>query len=189
MPSRRLTRRPAGSDASSDDLTSFEESFRILRSNLTVALADLDQPAVIVTSANAGEGKTTTACGLATAFAAAGSRVILVDLDLRRPAAHRVVGAHNEFGVSDVLLGRRSLADALQFVQVPPEPGGSPLGLYFLAGGGGVASPADLLAGAVRPGCSRGWPASRTWCCSTHPPYCRWRTRWSWAGWRRGRCS
>ena len=147
LPSRRLTRAPAGQGRTTDELTSFEESFRILRSNLSVALADLDRPAVVVTSANPSEGKTTTCCGLATAFAAAGSRVVLVDLDLRRPTAHRVVGGHNEFGASDVLLGRRSLKESLQFVQVPPEPGGSPLGLYFLAGGAPVAGPADLLAG------------------------------------------
>lgn len=133
--------------SSSYGLVSFEESIRILRSNLSVALADLDRPAVIVTSANEGEGKTTTCCSLATSFAAAGRRVVLVDLDLRRPGAHHVVGGHNEFGASEVLLGQRPLSEALQFLQLTAEPDGEPVGLYFLAAGGGVASPADLLAG------------------------------------------
>jgi Mrp family chromosome partitioning ATPase len=65
----------------------------------------MDQPRVIVTSADANEGKTITCTNLALSFARAGRRVVLVDLDLRQPNAHRLVGAHNEFGVTDVLLG------------------------------------------------------------------------------------
>ena len=90
------------------DQAPFEEAYRVVRSNLLVSMADFKRPRVIVTSANAGEGKTVTCANLAVSFARAGQRVVLVDLDLRHPDAHRLSGAHNRFGVCDLLLGRRS---------------------------------------------------------------------------------
>lgn len=128
-----------------DDRATFEEAFRVLRSNLSVVLADIDRPTVIVTSANANEGKTLTCANLAMSFAAAGKRVVLVDLDLRHPNCHRLIGAHNEFGASEVLLGHRSLEEAMQFVELPAPPGRVRPGLYFLATGNQVANPAELL--------------------------------------------
>ncbi len=123
-----------------------DEAFRVLRSNLAVALSDLERPIVIITSASPGEGKTTTCVNLAQAMALAGQRTVLVDVDLRHPDAHRQLGARNEYGVSDVLLERRPLEDCLQFVQLGPGPSQTPRGLYFLATGEGVASPTELLA-------------------------------------------
>lgn len=127
------------------DRISFDESFRILRSNLSVALADIERPAVIVTSANANEGKTLVCCNLAVSFAAAGYRTVLVDLDFRRPSAHRLIGAHNEFGASEVLLGRTPLEQAMQYVEVSTPPGRTKPALYFLATGTHVSEPAELL--------------------------------------------
>lgn len=137
----------AGNPTQPADTPRFDESFRILRANLSVALADLARPSVVVTSANAGEGRTTACCHLAMAFAAAGQRVVLVDLDLRHPDAHWVVGGHNEFGATDVLLGHRGLQDSLQYVEPDTSFGAEPSGLYFLAAGGAVVNPADVLAG------------------------------------------
>jgi receptor protein-tyrosine kinase len=79
------------------------------------------------------------------AFASAGIRTVLVDLDLRHPNAHVLVGGHNEFGAADVLLGRRSLSDVMQYVELPGYPGRTQPGLYLLATGGPVASPTELL--------------------------------------------
>ncbi len=121
------------------------EALRILRANLLVTLADLENPIVIVTSALAGEGKTSTCTGLARSLSSTGLRVVLVDLDLRRPNAHRWVGGHNESGVVDVLLQRRPLDECLQFIEpaADQEDGGS--GLYFLASGEGASNPTELL--------------------------------------------
>src|SRR5947207_231557 len=79
------------------------EVFRVLRANLLVAIAELDNPCVVVTSATAGEGKTSTSVGVAQSFAAAGARVVLLDCDLRDPDAHVVLGAPGDFGLSDAL--------------------------------------------------------------------------------------
>jgi capsular exopolysaccharide synthesis family protein len=137
--------RGRGTTSLDDERSSFAESLRILRSNLGVALLDLERPTVIFTSPNPDEGKTVVCSNLAMSFASAGSRVVLVDLDLRHPNAHKLVGAHNEFGVADVLLGRRSLEDSMQYIGIPSPRGQSATGLYFLATGTPVANPTELL--------------------------------------------
>jgi capsular exopolysaccharide synthesis family protein len=125
--------------------TSFEESFRILRSNLTVTLSEIDQPVVLVTSTKENEGKTVVSAKLALSFAQAGKRVVLVDLDLRHPAAHRLLRTHNEFGTSDVLLGDRPLKDTLQQLEFSELDERGPRSIYFLAAGSPVQNPAELL--------------------------------------------
>lgn len=117
----------------------------MLRSNLMVAISELDNPVVVVTSAYAKEGKTSTCVNLAESLVAAGPRVVLVDLDLRNPDSHRLLGAHNESGVSDVLLERKPLQDCLQYVELAPDDAGRPTGMYFLSTGPQVANPTELL--------------------------------------------
>lgn len=122
-----------------------EEAYRVLRSNLGVVLADIEHPAVMITSASAGEGKTSTAINLAAAIASARHRLVLVDLDLRHPDLHRWLGAHNEFGVTDVLLDRRPLESCLQFIAVGPKTGQTQTGFYLLPTGPSVSNPTELL--------------------------------------------
>lgn len=121
-----------------------QEAFRVLRSNLLVSIADLANPVVIITSAQPGEGKTHVSVSLARSLAVAGQRVVLVDVDLRHPDAHRRLGAHNEIGVADVLLDRRPVDQCLQYIDLDDAPG-SRSGLYFLATGLGVLNPTELL--------------------------------------------
>jgi capsular exopolysaccharide synthesis family protein len=121
------------------------EAFRVLRTSLTLCLADLDRPTVLVTSARAGEGKTDTTARLASSFAEAGRRAVVVDLDLRKPGVHEVFGLDNDRGVSDVLLDELALADCLQFVKLR-GPGSAPgRGLYALTSGPSVPNPTELL--------------------------------------------
>ena len=127
--------------------TEIREAFRVLRSNLLIGLSDLERPTVIVTSATAAEGKTSTCAALARSFAMAGNRTVLVDLDLRHPDLHRWIGAHNEFGVTDVLLEERRLEDCLQLVEVGHGPNRAPRSLYMLATGREVVNPTELLGG------------------------------------------
>lgn len=131
-----------------DAETAITEAFRILRSNLLVAMADLDNPVVLVTSAQTGEGKSSTCAGLAASLATAGRRVVAVDLDLRHPDLHRRFGGHDELGATDVLLDRRSLQDCLQWIELDGSGGSEATGrgLYLLATGPAVANPTELLA-------------------------------------------
>jgi capsular exopolysaccharide synthesis family protein len=138
MPRLRLARREGHTI---DSLRQRNEVFRFLRSNLLVALADLESPTVIVTSALPDEGKTAVCANLAVSLAEAGLKVVAVDVDLRHPNLHSWLGAHNEVGLSDVLLERAALDSALQFVTV----GNRTRGLYVLATGRPVNDPTDLL--------------------------------------------
>jgi non-specific protein-tyrosine kinase len=130
----------------SEDGTSAREAYRVLRANVLVALADTDVRSVLITSALEGEGKTATCAGLAHALAMAGLRTIVVDLDLRHPDIHRWLGAHNEFGVAEVLLKDRTLERSLQLIEVGRGPGGASRSLYLLAAGSRVSNPTELLA-------------------------------------------
>jgi capsular exopolysaccharide synthesis family protein len=67
-----------------------------------------------ITSSIPGEGKSTIAASIAVSAAAAGSRTVLVDLDLHHPAAGKLLGNHRTQGVVDVLLGSTETGTALQ---------------------------------------------------------------------------
>ena len=69
---------------------------------------------VMITSAAAGEGKTTLACHLTASLARAGRRTLLVDCDLRRPSAHRLFDQPSGPGVSELLRGEVSLDDVIR---------------------------------------------------------------------------
>lgn len=89
------------------------EPYRTIRTNLQ--FVDVDEPPTrfVVTSAAVSEGKTTTACNLAVTYAFAGFRVCLVEGDLRRPQAAARFSVDDEVGLTNVLVGQRSLDDAL----------------------------------------------------------------------------
>jgi capsular exopolysaccharide synthesis family protein len=86
-----------------------------------VILSDPEPRRVImVSSATAGEGKTTLAGHLAISLAAgADRRTLLIDFDLRRPALHRIFGLEAGPGVGEVLRGELSVQDALQETDIP----------------------------------------------------------------------
>jgi capsular exopolysaccharide synthesis family protein len=74
---------------------------------------------VMVTSALSGEGKTSLACHLATSLSRAGCRTLLVDADLRRPAAHRVFGLPLDRGLSDLLRGEAAAEELIRPTVLP----------------------------------------------------------------------
>jgi receptor protein-tyrosine kinase len=101
---------------------------------------------LLITSASPGEGKSTTLANLAAVFAAAGSRVVVVCCDLRRPQIHRFFKLSNEVGLTSVLLGTHTLEEAIQEVQLP---GGYTL--EVLASGPLPPNPSEVL-GSARAG-------------------------------------
>jgi len=125
------------------------EPFRILRTNLH--LQTLVQPArvLMVSGATEGEGKSLTIANIAVAEARAGRSVILVDLDLRRPAQDVLFDTGGRSpGVTDVLLGDVSLDDAM--VDIPlasnNDGGRSEGSLRLLRSGGLPPDPGELVA-------------------------------------------
>lgn len=89
------------------------EAFRQLRTNLRFANVDNPPRAVVVTSANPGEGKSTIAAHLARLIAKSGQNVILVDCDLRRPSQAKIFGVDPNVGLTQLLAGDITVTDAL----------------------------------------------------------------------------
>jgi capsular exopolysaccharide synthesis family protein len=92
----------------------FGESFRALRTSLLARFPGPGTKIIVVTSAQPLEGKTTTAANIAMALAYGGSRVLLIDADMRRPGLHRPLRLTNERGLSQVLVGQARVRDVIQ---------------------------------------------------------------------------
>ncbi len=75
-----------------------------LATNLQFSAIDTACAALVLTSANPGEGKTTTAVNLAIVMAQAGFSVALIDADLRRPRVHKLFGFNNTMGLTDAVV-------------------------------------------------------------------------------------
>jgi succinoglycan biosynthesis transport protein ExoP len=90
------------------------EAFRTLRTNLQFLDIESGAKSFVVTSSIPSEGKTTTAANLAIALADSGAHVVLIDADLRRPKVSSYMGIEGAIGLTDVLIARAELSDALQ---------------------------------------------------------------------------
>jgi len=104
------------------------EPFRVLQTNLSLALKPGQPHAFVLFSAGPGEGKSTTLHRLARLMATGGERVILIDSDLRRPTQHRLANRSREPGLAELLLGAKPLDEVIQKAIVP--------GLDFIPSGG-----------------------------------------------------
>jgi polysaccharide biosynthesis transport protein len=105
------------------------EAYRMLRSGLVYGSAQQEYLRIAVASAVAGEGRTTTAANLAIAYAQYGTRVVLIDSDLREPSLHKLFGVPRAPGLTDLFSGTAPLADALRSTAVDHIsllPAGSP---------------------------------------------------------------
>ncbi|MGH3186220.1 MAG: polysaccharide biosynthesis tyrosine autokinase [Streptosporangiaceae bacterium] len=114
------------------------ESYRSLRTSLQFARQGQQLRSVVVTSPGVSEGKTSVMANLGVVFAQAGERVVLVSCDLRRPRIGEFFGLSEQAGLTCVLLGQRTLAEA-----VLPVPGFDRLSL--LPAGPVPSNPAEML--------------------------------------------
>lgn len=97
----------------------FGESYRALRTSLVFTSGGESTRVITVTSAQPLEGKTTTACNLAMVLAFGGSRVLLVDGDMRRPGVHKALKISNTVGLSHLLVGQARVREAIQRTSDP----------------------------------------------------------------------
>ncbi|MCU0787887.1 MAG: polysaccharide biosynthesis tyrosine autokinase [Verrucomicrobia bacterium] len=95
------------------------EAYRVLRTNLLFSRKDDRLNTVCVVSAGAGEGKSTTLLNLATIFAQAGDRVLVIDSDLRRPTLHKILGLSNSTGLTSYLLKQNALEEVILRTKLP----------------------------------------------------------------------
>lgn len=115
------------------------ESFRTLRTALTLTHPDARQ--IVVTSAEPGDGKTTTLANLAVCYAQAGKRTLLIDADLRRPGLTALMNMRGPHGLSEIL---RSDTDIGQMANQHVRPSGI-AGLDVIPSGPRPSDPAELL--------------------------------------------
>jgi capsular exopolysaccharide synthesis family protein len=97
------------------------EAFQSLRTALLLAARGDGCQVMMVTSAVPEEGKTTVAFNLAKVLATGGSRVLMIDADLRRPRVHQLVGANNVRGLTSVVLGERAASEVMHTLAEVPN--------------------------------------------------------------------
>jgi capsular exopolysaccharide synthesis family protein len=95
------------------------ECYRSIRTNILFMSPDRPTRTMVVTSPSPQEGKTTTAINLGVTMAEAGSRILIVDTDMRRPRLHRSFGVPNQTGISTVIVGKTPLEEAIKRTDVP----------------------------------------------------------------------
>jgi exopolysaccharide transport family protein len=113
------------------------ESYRGLRTSLLFSSAEHQPQVILVTSSGPGEGKTGTSLNLGITMAQAGSRVLLIDADLRRPRLHNALKVGREEGISNILAGADDVSKYI--VKSPVE------GLDVITAGPVPPNPSELL--------------------------------------------
>jgi len=110
------------------------EAYRTLRTNILFSGPDQPKKVILLTSSGPKEGKSTTVSNLAITFAQMGNKTLLIDADLRRPIQYRLFGFDAQVGLTNVLVGRATLAEAVHTVDgldslhvmncgvIPPNP-------------------------------------------------------------------
>jgi succinoglycan biosynthesis transport protein ExoP len=115
------------------------ESYRALRTSLLLTSLGGPPKVILITSALPQEGKTTTSINTAIVLAQKGTRVLLIDADLRRPSIHKTLGMGPKTGLSNVLTGNATLQQAVVRSSILPT-------LFVLTAGTPPPNPAELLA-------------------------------------------
>jgi polysaccharide biosynthesis transport protein len=116
------------------------EAFRSLRTSVLFSTPEAPPKVLLVTSAGMGEGKTIISTNLAATLAESGSRVLLIDGDMRHPSCHPNLGVDNERGLSSFLTGQLALEEVMHALEQPR--------LWFVAAGPTPPNPAELLGSA-----------------------------------------
>ncbi|MBI4514576.1 MAG: polysaccharide biosynthesis tyrosine autokinase [Deltaproteobacteria bacterium] len=123
------------------------EAYRSVRTNLMFSSPDNPPKCVLITSSQPDEGKTVTVINLAVTLVLSGSRVLVVDADLRKPSCHTALRVDREPGLSNVLTGRAELQQAIVRSPLSPQLWSSQngCGLFVLPAGRVPPNPAELL--------------------------------------------
>lgn len=117
------------------------EAYRSLRTNLAFASPSANLRTVVFTSPGPADGKSTTVANLAITLAQQGQRTLIIDADLRRAVLDKVMGTSRSPGLTDLLIGRASLDEAIRSSEFE--------NLYVLPSGAFPPNPSELLGSAA----------------------------------------
>jgi len=123
-----------------DPKSALAEAYRSLRTSLIFATSEGAPRILHFTSSGPGEGKTTSACATAITFAQSGSKVLLIDCDLRNPSLQKVFRLPNSEGLTNYLTGKMEPAQIAKPTEVTR--------LFVVTSGPLPPNPVELLSGA-----------------------------------------
>lgn len=117
--------------------SAISEAVRSIRTNLDFISSAKKKRLISVTSTISGEGKTFVTVNLAGIIAMSGQRVIILDLDMRKPKVNLAFGAENVKGVSTILIDRHSAPECIQRTSIES--------LQFISAGPTPPNPSELI--------------------------------------------
>lgn len=115
-----------------------KEAYKASRTNTMFSLPGKGCKRIVITSSFPGEGKSTTCLNLAITFAQTGSKVLVIDADLRKPTVHRKLDISNEYGLAHLLGNFSEIKDTIQHSKYE--------NLDIITAGHMPPNPAELLA-------------------------------------------
>ncbi len=102
-----------------DPKSTASEAYKGIRTSILFSSAESVPQAILFSSSSPREGKTITSVNLAVAMAQSGSRVIILDCDLRRPKMHKLLDVSRDIGMTNILVGGLELKEAIVSTKVP----------------------------------------------------------------------
>lgn len=120
-----------------DPKSPISEVFRTLRTNIKFASFDKNIKTIVFTSAGPNEGKSTVIANLAVTLCHTGSRVLLLEGDLRNPTVHKMFSLHNDHGLTNILIGTGDYKDYIKNSEIER--------LDIITSGPKPPNPAELL--------------------------------------------
>jgi capsular exopolysaccharide synthesis family protein len=123
---------------SKDTVSPVAEQFRALRTNLQFVLRGANEKVILLTSSMSGEGKTFIATNLAAVLSLSGKKVLLMEMDLRKPKISEKLGIDNRTGFSTWSIGKTPLSELI-------KPSGINENCWIISSGPIPPNPAELL--------------------------------------------
>jgi tyrosine-protein kinase Etk/Wzc len=124
--------------AEQNSRTALAEQFRVLRTNLQFLSGGKDKKVVMITSSTGGEGKSFLSINLGSTLAISNKKVVLIELDLRKPKLSKELGFTTERGFTDYLISKYKKEEIIKATSVHPN-------LFLISAGTIPPNPAELL--------------------------------------------
>jgi capsular exopolysaccharide synthesis family protein len=113
------------------------EALRTIRTNIEFLLPNKNKRVISVTSTISGEGKTFVSINLAGVIALSGQKVVIIDLDMRKPKIHKAFNDENNKGVSTILIGKNEIKECVKPTDIES--------LYYIPSGPIPPNPSELI--------------------------------------------